>query len=289
MNLKKKMILTIIFALSVLAAIIVLSFGTQRVVSTINGYAITKEEVDFHKRIHRNEVRNYYLSNYGIALEDKDWTRTVGDETPEEFLYKTALKECRYNKAVFILAYEKGIIEYVDFRHFKMALKDENAKRKKAIEAGETVYGMTTFSEEEYYSHVLSDLKNALVEEMSISDEDVARYLEGNSDQWLFDVTTYSAEDIRLDENEQEITKDILLFTSDSYSTDMRKCPEARLLVGKMDLGEVAYYKDGTGDLHSIKLVEKQVDRSAAFAKYYSRAKRELAVSRLDETIRAML
>ena len=99
-----------------------------------------------------------------------------------------------------ILAKEQGLIDSVDHADFLAELADENEPRAKAVAEGRTVYGVTEFSPEEYYSHRLTELTTGLKKRLGaeagdplrVTDSDVRHAFDADRDAWSANATTYT-------------------------------------------------------------------------------------------------
>lgn len=249
---------------------------------------ITKEELEFHKSILRNEVRNYYYAEYGIDLDADSWNLEVDGMTPEDYLEGYALQQSKLDRALFVMANEKGILEYSDYRGFLNALKIENETRKEDIAAGKIVYGLTEYSKEEYYQHVLAYVRNELIKEIEVNDEDVSDYLNKNQEEWQANVTSLNVKEILMDKDGNILNEKEYVFDEKSYPEDIKKCPETRLLAEQMKEGETISYTDETEVVHDVTLVSALVNYDEAYAEYKDRIRKVLANDILDQRIRQL-
>ena len=135
-------------------------------VASIDGHPVTRDELLFHMRrvapTVQNELRNERRLQGAI-----DWTTPVGDRTALDLLASRALDQIWRDKATLILAEKRGLSIPIDHEAFLEQLADENEHRADAVARGETVYGVTEFSAEEYYSHRLTEVTTVLKERLS--------------------------------------------------------------------------------------------------------------------------
>lgn len=168
-------------------------------VAAIDGHPVTRDELIFHMRrlapVVRNELRNEYRLPAPI-----DWTAKAGDKTALRRLTDRALEEIWRDKATLILAKEQGLVDSVDHADFLAELAEENERRAEAIDNGETIYGLTEFSPEEYYSHRLTELRTSLKKRLSatagdplwVSEEEVRRAFDADREAWSANATRYA-------------------------------------------------------------------------------------------------
>jgi len=261
-------ILAIVF---ILAAVY---YRSDKIIASLDGQAITAEELEFYERMEESAVRNYYSVNYGIALESEElWSQEVDGTMPRQLLAERALERCVKDKALFLLTAEQGIDVPASYEQLKQAVKEENQEREKALKNEEVVYGVNRFAEEEYLSRTLTNTRNQLIAELSkeeelplyVSEDEVRTYYEANKEDWSAKATTIHAAEIMLvnpltEEDAGQIAKLIhsgksmeeieafypngletryRVFTSDSYTADLRSCYEVRIAADEMAQGEV--------------------------------------------------
>ncbi|SDA43644.1 hypothetical protein SAMN02910368_00483 [Lachnospiraceae bacterium G11] len=278
---KKKIVIISILTFACIACFCVIAVY----LSSNAGYRITKKELEFHKNIMRNEIRNYYYANFGLEVDSETWDKEVNGITPEEYLTECALNQSRLDRALFIIAHEEGLIEYDDYDGFLNALKRENESRRKDILAGKVVYGLTEFTPEEYYKHVMADIENELLRRINVDETEVKKYLDENKEEWVNNITTLYISDAIVDENGAvKSTKDYV-FSNDSYSEDIKKCPEARIAAEKLEVGESQSYTDENGYLHTVTMLDKQIASGDMYAEYEQRARKKLALKVLESQV----
>jgi len=262
---------TVIVIVFILAAVY---YRSDKTIALLDGQAITVDELEFYETLEESSVRNYYRANFGITLESEEmWSQQVDGTEPRQLLAERALERCVNDKALLLLTLEQGIDVPVNYEQFKQAVKEENNEREKALKNKEVVYGVNHFSDEEYLSHTLTNIRNQLITELSreeeqplyVTDEEVCMYYKANNKDWNAKATTTHVADIMLtnpltEEDAGKITELIRsgksleeiafaypdgletknrVFTGDSYKTDIRACYEVRIAADEMVQGEV--------------------------------------------------
>lgn len=136
-------------------------------------------------------------------------------------------EEKRYAKAVLIFAKKLGLIDDDSLDSVKIRCAAENQKRKKQLENGETVYGLTHFSLPAYLDYELTRLKLDFVGETDkvkkvydypeITKKEKRAYYKNNKDLFtrynngdrffFFEVKTVIDKKIREEQFDEEINK----------------------------------------------------------------------------------
>jgi len=113
-----------------------------------------------------SEVFNYFNAQ---GMEDHlgYWKDTGKAESPIVRMRKVVTEELTRIKTLQGWAKEKGLIKDPSYTAFKRGLLAENARRLKAVENKEVIYGPTQYKEYRYYYFRLEDLNQALLEAVS--------------------------------------------------------------------------------------------------------------------------
>ncbi|MGP3936198.1 hypothetical protein [Nonomuraea sp. KM88] len=276
-------------------------------VASVDGHAVTRDELLFHMRrlapSVQNELRNRYRLQGAV-----DWNARAGDRSALQRLAARALDEVERDKTVLILAQEQGLVESVDHAGFLAELAAENERRAEAVTRGEVVYGLTEFSPDEYYSHRLTELTTRLKQRLSasadgplhVSDADVLREFDADPEAWSANATTYAyarlvvpvpdgASAGHLAELQRRVD------AADRLADLAGREPGARLtktthqgggsaaheqdlmaVLGKLAPGEISAPVRGGGQVTYYELTSKSVDEDAAFAEYARRIRQSL-------------
>lgn len=167
-------------------------------VASLDGHPVTRDELLFHMRrlapTVQNELRNKYHLKGTI-----NWNAKAGDRTALQRLETRALDEVRRDRTTLVLAKEQGLVDSVDYADFLADLARENQSRADAVAAGKTVYGVTEFTPEEYYTHRLTEITTNLKERLGadagdplwVTDAEVRHTFDTDRDDWSANATTY--------------------------------------------------------------------------------------------------
>ncbi|WP_200301559.1 hypothetical protein [Streptomyces adelaidensis] len=307
-----------LIALVVTTAMTLGSHGTdENAVASLDGHPVTRDELLFHMRrlapTVRNELRNKYDLRGTI-----DWNAKAGDKTALQRLETRALDEIRRDKSTLVLAKEQGLVGSVDHADFLAELADENESRAEAVAAGRTVYGVTEFSPDEYYTHRLTELTTSLKKRLGadsggplrVTDADVRRAFDADRDAWSANATTYryaklvvpvpsgasadyaaglrrrvaAAErlaDVTAGEPGAELTRG----TYDGGGGTGLNAHDQDLMavLGKLGPGGISAPVTGTGQITYYELDGKSVDEDKAFATYSQRIRQSLVEEKFDQ------
>ncbi len=285
-------------------------------VASIDGHPVTRDELLFHMRrvapTVQNELRN------GRRLQGAiDWTTPVGDRTALDLLASRALDQIWRDKATLILAEMRGLSIPIDHEAFLEQLAAENEHRADAVARGETVYGVTEFSAEEYYSHRLTEVTTVLKERLSagpdgplrVNDADVQRAFDADRAAWSANATTFSYSKLvvqvpdgaspdyvaRLQRRVAaagrlaDVAARVPGATATTGTYDGGSAganahgQDLMALLGNLAPGELSAPVMGTGQITYYELERKTVDERAAFADYSRRIRQSLVEERFDQ------
>ena len=103
---------------------------------TVDGYGVTEEEFMLFLRDQKAATVNYFWVNYKAESDDKFWTSEFDGVTPLDYAKEKALAAVVQAKEEFILASERGILEYKDYGGMMEEMEEENAQRASKRTAG---------------------------------------------------------------------------------------------------------------------------------------------------------
>ncbi|HEX6358124.1 hypothetical protein [Actinophytocola sp.] len=266
-------------------------------VATIDGHTVTRDELIFHMRRLEPTVRN--------ELRDAD------DKTVLQRLETRALDEIWRDKTTLVLAKEQGLVDSVDYADFVADLSDENDSRAKAVAAGQTVYGVTNFSLEEYYTHQLTEITTSVKERLSekagdplwVTDAEVRHAFDTDRDAWSANATTYTYTTLVVPGDvaglQQRVTSagrltDVAAsvpgatLTTDTYdgsgpTTLNAHTQDLMAVLGNLAPGQISAPVPGAGQVTYYQLDTKTVDEDAAFANYAKRIRQTLVDKKFTE------
>lgn len=185
---------------------------------TVDGYGVTEEEFLMFLRDQKAATTNYYWVNYEMQPDAEFWDTEVEGQTPTEYAKEKALDAVVEAKEEFILADERGILDYKDYDGMMDDMDKENKKRAQQQEDGEAFYGLTEYTPFTYYQYMSGNVRAELEkdqEEISEPTEEALRqvYEENKENLTLGTVYNYTVryadgtqEDVS--QNTRDIAKD---------------------------------------------------------------------------------
>ena len=129
---------------------------------TVDGYGVTGEEFLLFLRDQKAATANYYWVNYEMQPDDEFWNTEVDGQTPTEYAKERALDAVVEAKEEFILADERGILEYKDYNGMMDDMEKENEERAEKEESGEAYYGLTEYTPFTYYQYLSGNVRSEL-------------------------------------------------------------------------------------------------------------------------------
>ncbi|TDC90917.1 hypothetical protein E1292_43200 [Nonomuraea deserti] len=276
-------------------------------VASVDGHAVTRDELLFHMRrlapSVQNELRNRYHLQGAV-----DWNARAGDRSALQRLTARALDEIERDKTALILAKEQGLIDSVDHAGFLAELAAENERRAEAVTRGEVVYGLREFSPDEYYSHRLTELTTRLEQRLStvaggplqVTDADVRRAFDADPDAWSANATTYAYAKLVVPVPDGASAGYLAglqrrVDAADRLADLAGREPGARLtkathqgggsaaheqdlmaVLGELAPGGISAPVEGGGQVTYYELTSRSVDEDAAFAEYARRIRQSL-------------
>jgi hypothetical protein len=294
-------------AAMVLGLVVTALVLTQRPdkVASIDGHPVTRDELIFHMRRLAPAVQN--------ELHVAGWT----GKDARRRLAARALDEIRRDKTTLILAKEQGLVDSDDHADFLADLAAENERRAKALARGETVYGLTEFSPDEYYSHRLTELTTTLKQRLSaapgaplrVTDTDVRRAFDADRDAWSANATTYrysrlvvpvpgDSADYAAGLQRRVATARRLAdvaarepgstLTTATYAGGVSngqsvQSQDLMAVLSRLAPGQISTPVPGTGLITYYQLDGKTVDERGAFAAYSGRIRQSLIEERFEQ------
>lgn len=307
----------VVVAALVATGIVLTSRGDK--VASLDGHAVTRDELLFHMRrlapTVQNELRNQYHLQGAV-----DWTTPAGDRTALQRLVTRALDEIWRDKTTLVLAKEQGLVDSVDHEDFLAELAGENKRRAEAIARGETVYGVAEFSAEEYYTHRLTELTTSLQKRLSadaddplwVTDAEVRQAFDADRDAWSANATTYTysklvvpvpggasadyvaglrrrvaAADRLADVAAGQPGAKLTTATYAGGGSTGRNAHDQDLMavLGTLEPGQISAPVTGTDQITYYELDAKTVDEDAALADYSRRIRQSLVDEKLQQLL----
>lgn len=194
----------------------------------VNGSPVFEEEFLMLLRQNQTQYENRLREEYGIPGGQSVLEYLDGDESEyRRLLFEqnvAFVTSCRVEQA---LAQEYGLVQEFTYQGFLDALEAENKNRADKIAKGEAVYGLQSFSPEQYYSYYMSNLAQLLrrelpQESLPVSDADVIAYYEGLEGGTGADgeVTRYTLYDVSAAQNLPTETQNSLYYNIEATLAD---------------------------------------------------------------------
>ncbi|MDQ8737999.1 peptidyl-prolyl cis-trans isomerase [Paenibacillus sp. LHD-38] len=156
-------------------------------VAIINGLDVSASEFEAAMAQERTTVIQFFQSRYGAEYGEGFWQAEFDGTTPLDALKDKALNRIARVKVQQAESLRQGIDTPVSYEQFLTQWEKENERRKKAVLAGEVIYGPVAYGEEDYYRHMLSNLAIALKEKLALGGlspkpSEIEAYYEANQD-----------------------------------------------------------------------------------------------------------
>lgn len=173
--------------------------NTSSKVAVINGSEVTDQELSFYMRQLRSQVQNEWQQRHGQILTAQDWTIQQNGQSPLQLLQQRALDEIKQDKALLLTAQKQGLIGGISYADITADMEQENQRRAQDIASGNIVYGLSSFTPESYYSHLLTALRTELKKRLGqqdgdplyVSDDEVQQYFDQHPEDWTAGVSKY--------------------------------------------------------------------------------------------------
>lgn len=137
----------------------------DEVIVTIDGYPVSREEFSLFIRDQRADAAQYFYTAYGAEMESGFWTAEFEGQTPSDYCKEKAMEEIVRYKTERILAFERGLVESVDYSNLMADMKSLNEKNANSIAAGEVTYGLAAFEPWQYLLYIRSDCNARLLKD----------------------------------------------------------------------------------------------------------------------------
>ncbi|WP_340391766.1 hypothetical protein [Paenibacillus sp. FSL E2-0190] len=179
---RRKPTVIILFTALIVLALLMLGLTNKKVelpenwIFTVDGYAVTEEEFQSFVKEQRAITVDYFFRTYGAQVDESFWTRQYGKnhETPSEYAKNSAMTALLMSKQEQFIADKGGIAPYQSFDELKSDMEEENVKRAKMDDLGETYYGLPQFDLYQYMQYLSGarwpDLIETQVKKTKMSD-----------------------------------------------------------------------------------------------------------------------
>ena len=156
----------------------------------IAGQPVVKAEYQMVLKSHVPEVKSQYTTEEANA--EDFWEMEGGAGSPIGQVMELAREDLARKKVVARLAQEAGIGVQADYGSIVEGMGTENTKREGRSASGEVIYGLTSFTPEDYYSYVYTDLESQLLEKLKsshpVSEEELEAIYQENQGQYTSEI-----------------------------------------------------------------------------------------------------
>lgn len=315
-----------------LAAVLVMVVGVgvtlgadqDQSVAQLDGEQITRQELAFHMDMLQREVQNGIQNRHSVP-GTWDWQEPIGGEVPLETLQDAALEQAIWDKQIFLVAVELGLLDSARHSELLAATEAENHRRENATAAGEVVYGLREFEAQQFHRSLLTELEAEILRQLDdpvadlslhVTDEEIGARLDADPDAWTVNVAVYDVERLAVPvpsdpEERREAANEARAQLADAGfeafaaqvdpdagahlsserieggDPDWRVGPrgEVLALVEGLEVGEHTAPVLQGGELVIYELTGKEVDRDQALTAYSSRIRQTLLAEGLEDLI----
>ncbi|MEK4474887.1 hypothetical protein NSQ91_16840 [Paenibacillus sp. FSL R7-0048] len=187
----------ILFTALIVLALLMLGLTNKKVelpenwIFTVDGYAVTEEEFQSFVKEQRAITVDYFFRTYGAKVDEGFWTHQYGKnhETPSEYAKNSAMTALLMSKQEQFIAHKRGIAPYQSFDELKSDMEEENVKRAKMDDSGETYYGLPQFDLYQYMQYLSGarwpDLIETQVKKTKMSDTELQVEYASKSEEYV--------------------------------------------------------------------------------------------------------
>jgi foldase protein PrsA len=159
------------------------------VVMTIDGAPVTVGEFKLVMEGHLSNVAGHF---HALGIDDHHgyWKEKESGDSPILMLRKVVTEDLARIKTIQSWAKEKGLIADISFAAYQRHLVEENARRQKAVDSGQVIYGPRQYKAYRYYFFRLRDLEQAILEKLvkepsyAVADADIETFYNENKDSF---------------------------------------------------------------------------------------------------------
>lgn len=194
---RRKPTVIILFTALIVLALLMLGLTNKKAelpenwIFTVDGYAVTEEEFQSFVKEQRAITVDYFFRTYGAQADEGFWTRQYGKnhETPSEYAKNSAMTALLMSKQEQFIADKRGIAPYQSFDELKSDMEEENVKRAKMDDSGETYYGLPQFDLYQYMQYLSGarwpDLIETQVKKTKMSDTELQVEYASKSEEYV--------------------------------------------------------------------------------------------------------
>ena len=186
-----------------IVAIVLLSSSCRNsdYILKIDETEVPKEEYHIVMSSLKDETMMYYSKNYNETDFSKSfWNReySSSNKTPIEYLNEKTIEKIKENHAILNMAKKEKLIESDSFEFISGMFEEENLDRSQNQQNEEEIYGVSSFTIEEYYEYLISNLSVNLRSILSenLTEQEIDSYYEKNKDKMFCEPSIYECEQI---------------------------------------------------------------------------------------------
>lgn len=215
---KKKLIIA---SLCVIVFIIggIYLFNNQKstYIMTVGNLKIAKEEVEMITNDMKSKTQNNLMNTYNINSKDFKWSKRYGDKKAIDYLVDDVVNEIKYVKTIQYIAKDLKIIDDFDYDLFLDMLNEENEQRENKVKNNEVVYGLESYTEQQYYNYynnnLYLDIQAKLIDNktVKVTEKDIQETYKENKDYFnneSFDLVKEYVENLCYEKGVEEYVKE---------------------------------------------------------------------------------
>ncbi|MDY4669072.1 MAG: hypothetical protein SO415_03595 [Oliverpabstia sp.] len=179
----------------ILAAILVLSGcgkdNKKDIVFYFNEDSVTKDEYEMLAKEYSNQIYRKY-STEQVNQEDF-WTKEIDGQKPYELLDEIVTEKLLENYNLKTIAVEEKIVKDYNYQELMEQRDKENQEKKKGVQEGDVIYGLTSFDDSAYYEYWYSNLetqiKNQWIKEnVKVTRGECQTYYDTHREDFSYDI-----------------------------------------------------------------------------------------------------
>lgn len=251
------------------ASALIFTGCSKKLELSIGSEKITDEEFLNTMNSIKLDVANEITKGSNVNIDESFWKTEQNGELPYEVLADRVIEELKQVHAVYELAMEYGYIDSASYDEIYKRMEQENQRRSEAIENGEVVYGLSSFSYNVYLEYEMDSLQKAYCEDltnpgMEVTEEESKAYYEENKDTMFYMYDDFTIQYVRVpydgyltDEEKNEIYSQMMSLYSEADTNIgdyIDSYPELKEFYGEEEIlsDEADYMSKTIGDVMEI-------------------------------------
>lgn len=183
---------------------------------TVGNLKIAKEEVEMITNDMKSKTQNNLMNTYNINSKDFKWSKRYGDKKAIDYLLDDVVNEIKYVKTIQYIAKDLKIIDDFDYDLFLDMLNEENEQRENKVKNNEVVYGLESYTEQQYYDYynnnLYLDIQAKLIDNktVKVTEKDIQETYKENKDYFnneSFDLVKEYVENLCYEKEVEEYVK----------------------------------------------------------------------------------